>query len=90
MRAYQNFPAAAQEVAEDALTQIAEGSTPYRGHLTGKISVYCGSGAIFGYQGQKLSFGWESPCALRITHRLTPTHLLNSTGETDATYPMLS
>jgi phage-related protein len=28
LRAYRDFPTAAQEVAEDALTQIAEGGTP--------------------------------------------------------------
>jgi hypothetical protein len=28
LRVYQDFPAAAREVAEDALTQIAEGGTP--------------------------------------------------------------
>jgi phage-related protein len=28
LRAYQDFPASAQEVTEDALTQIAEGGTP--------------------------------------------------------------
>jgi phage-related protein len=28
LRAYQTFPASAQEIAEDALTEIAEGGTP--------------------------------------------------------------